>query len=215
MRVSSASMHGYVKSNISEGVRKNVSKFLCSVKKIGLQPSHFRKKNYDNIKPLRYISTFTAKEFLKKKLTELAVSDKARQDPVYSRQASEAVLASVYSHHKDMVCRNLKGDGNLMKSYLQVIGEVARKACLPGDVKDGVFTPSGTGANPFINAILSPLQKANATLLNDEEQGSILKNYAEKIIYEELSDVCKKNGFVTPRAFSRSLSNASMKINVN
>lgn len=92
------------------------------------------------------------------KLNSLDIKGNASKDPAYARQTCEAMLSAVYSNNKDHCCKLLISKGVSITPFLKEIGEAAQNAGLPGEIKNGVFTPGGAGANPFV--VPSLLQRA-------------------------------------------------------
>ncbi|WP_269765199.1 type III secretion protein BopE [Burkholderia ubonensis] len=77
-----------------------------------------------------------------------------RQDPEFSRQTYEAALCATFSDAMDRFCMDpATRVGNVRSAFVAALGDAARAAGLPGVDKQGVFTPSGVGANPILSEI--------------------------------------------------------------
>lgn len=83
------------------------------------------------------------------KLNSLDIKGNASKDPAYARQTCEAILAAVYSNNKDQCCKLLISKGISITPFLKEIGEAAQNAGLPGEMKNGVFTPGGAKGESF------------------------------------------------------------------
>ncbi|ATX62814.1 hypothetical protein [Yersinia hibernica] len=148
------------------------------------------------------IDSKVTRDFITKKLLELDLPGKAKEDPVYAKQACDAVLASVYSNKKDVFCKEMISKGIDISGYLKDVGAAALQAGLEGKIDNNdTFIPTGAGANPFVTAVISSAQlKFPLVFLNKNQQG-FFKQYAEKKISCEVGKICKDNGFISPVEF--------------
>lgn len=148
------------------------------------------------------IDSKVTRDFITKKLIELDLPGKAKEDPVYARQTCDAVLASVYSNKKDIFCKEMISKGIDISGYLNAAGAAALQAGLGGKIDNNdTFIPTGAGANPFVTAVISSAQLKFPRVFLNKNQQEFFKQYAEKKISCEVGEICKDNGFISPVEF--------------
>ncbi|EGE4657849.1 type III secretion system guanine nucleotide exchange factor SopE2 [Salmonella bongori serovar 48:i:- str. 94-0708] len=151
------------------------------------------------------------KEHMLQKLNELDIKSHASKDPSYARQTCEAILSAQYSNNKDKYCRLLINQGVSITPFLKEIGEAAQNAGLPGEIKNGVFTPGGAGANPFITPLVSSASIKYPYIFTNHNQQTSFKAYAEKLIMKEVTPLFKEQNLPTPQQFHLTLENIASK----
>lgn len=168
----------------------------------GLQKNDINRANpFSNRSRTPVIDSKTVKNFISKQLSELNLRGNAKEDPEYFSQAFDAVLASVYSNKKDKFCKEMISKGIDISSYLMEAGEAAKKAGIKGEMKNDIFVPKGAGANPFITPLMSSTQKEHLYSLKNEKQSQLFRMHAEKIISNEVGEMCKEKGLIHPTEF--------------
>ncbi|MFC7506718.1 type III secretion protein SopE2 [Pantoea stewartii] len=188
-------MHFEIKATDSKNKRNNKSSFINVLKGIvnssaRLKVFLFRrascKDNLNNIKPFysnirnNVINSKVTMDFITKKLIELDLPGKAKEDPVYAKQTFDAVLASVYSNKKDFFCKKMISKDIDISGYLKAAGEAALQAGLEGKIDNNdTFIPNGAGANPFVTAVISSAQRKFPRFFKQKPTG-FFKQYAEK-----------------------------------
>ncbi|WGL99786.1 hypothetical protein QE177_14830 (plasmid) [Arsenophonus sp. aPb] len=160
----------------------------------------------------KVISNKDVRVYICKQIANLKVMKNGMSDKIYASQAIDSILASVYSEQKDKFCINrIKLEKTIPKDYLRDIGQVAKKYGLTGDEKNGIFQPSGIGANSFLNNVMSETQKKFASRMVNREQSMNFRNYAKQKIYDELADLCKVKGRIQPNDFRSKLEIIAIK----
>ncbi|ECG8391913.1 type III secretion system guanine nucleotide exchange factor SopE2 [Salmonella enterica subsp. enterica serovar Saintpaul] len=133
------------------------------------------------------------------------------KDPAYARQTCEAILSAVYSNNKDQCCKLLISKGVSITPFLKEIGEAAQNAGLPGEIKNGVFTPGGAGANPFVVPLIASASIKYPHMFINHNQQVSFKAYAEKIVMKEVTPLFNKGTMPTPQQFQLTIENIANK----
>ncbi|ELM3974310.1 SPI-1 type III secretion system guanine nucleotide exchange factor SopE2, partial [Salmonella enterica subsp. enterica serovar Infantis] len=153
----------------------------------------------------------TVKDFMLQKLNSLDIKGNASKDPAYARQTCEAILSAVYSNNKDHCCKLLISKGVSITPFLKEIGEAAQNAGLPGEIKNGVFTPGGAGANPFVVPLIAAASIKYPHMFINHNQQVSFKAYAEKIVMKEVTPLFNKGTMPTPQQFQLTIENIANK----
>lgn len=164
--------------------------------------------------PLRVgavLTSKTVKDFMLQKLNSLDIKGNASKDPAYARQTCEAMLSAVYSNNKDQCCKLLISKGVSITPFLKEIGEAAQNAGLPGEIKNGVFTPGGAGANPFVVPLIAAASIEYPHMFINHNQQVSFKAYAEKIVMKEVTPLFNKGKMPTPQQFQLTIENIANK----
>lgn len=151
------------------------------------------------------IDSKVTREMIILKLKELNLAGTAKKDPVFARQSIDAVLASVYSNKKDLVCLNMMSNGQDISGYLKEIGHAAKQAELEGKIDNNTFIPSGAGANPFVTYVISNVQRKIPHVFINKKQQIYFKQYVEKKVAHEVGEICKEKGRISPDEFATQL----------
>lgn len=160
----------------------------------------------------KVISNKDVRVYICEQISNLKLMKNGMSDEIYASQAIDSILASVYSEQKDRFCINrIKLEKTIPKDYLRDIGQIAKEHGLTGDEKNGIFQPSGAGANSFLNNVMSETQKNFASRMVNREQSMNFRNYAKQKIYNELADLCKVKGRIQPNDFSSKLEIIAIK----
>ncbi|KML20854.1 hypothetical protein VL10_20840 [Leclercia adecarboxylata] len=148
------------------------------------------------------INSKDTRDFITNNLIGLDLRGKAKEDPVFARQTCDAVLASVYSIKKDLFCKKMISNNIDISGYLKAAGIAAREAGLEGkNDNNDAFVPAGAGANPFVSAVISSAQLKFPRVFFNKKQQAFFKQYAEKKISCEVSEICKDKGIISPVEF--------------
>ncbi|WP_263071024.1 hypothetical protein [Enterobacter huaxiensis] len=151
------------------------------------------------------IDSKVTRELIIQKLKELDLPGTAKKDPVFAQQSIDAVLASVYSNKKDLVCLNMMSKDKDITGYLKEIGHAAQQAGLEGKVDNNTFIPSGAGANPFVTSVISNVQRKMPYVFINKKQQVYFKQYVEEKISHEVGEICKEKGRISPDEFATQL----------
>ncbi|WP_434631854.1 hypothetical protein [Chromobacterium sp. CV08] len=135
--------------------------------------------------------------------TKLASLKADMSDPVYRRQALESTYAVIYSEAKQAFFR--ANGGKMPDGYLRALGEEARAIGLPGAEKHGAFIPAGDGASPFVNYLLSPVQKQFSSRVSNESQKQLFRDYARQLAMELVAPHAEARGWMPPADFAARL----------
>lgn len=157
------------------------------------------------------LTSKTVKDFMLQKLNSLDIKGNASKDPAYARQTCEAILAAVYSNNKDQCCKLLISKGISITPFLKEIGEAAQNAGLPGEMKNGVFTPGGAGANPFVVPLIAAASIKYPHMFINHNQQVSFKVHAEKIVMKEVTPLFNKGTMPTPQQFQLTIENIANK----
>ena len=166
--------------------------------------SGYFNSSYSNLRK-NVINSKVTRELITQKLTELDLPGTAKKDPVFAQQSIDAVLASVYSNKKDLVCLDMMSNGKDISGYLKEIGHAAQQAGLEGKVDNNTFIPSGSGANPFVTNVISNVQRKIPHVFINKKQQVYFKQYLEKKISHEVGEICKEKGRISPNEFATQL----------
>ncbi|MGN7915524.1 hypothetical protein [Enterobacter sp. 22466] len=195
---------------------KGVKNTTTSFKNRCLKLRHAR-NNVKNINSLHHrvraqaISHNTIKSFIIQKLEALDLIEKAKQDTVYASQACDAALASVYSNKKDVFCKEMISLGLDTSEYLREAGYAAKNVGLEGQMHNDIFIPAGSGANPFLTAIISSTQRRYPRLFLNKNRQATFREYAERKILCKVGKICQAKGIITPSEFGLMLDKIASK----
>lgn len=117
----------------------------------------------------------------------------------------------MYSNNKDHCCKLLISKGVSITPFLKEIGEAAQNAGLPGEIKNGVFTPGGAGANPFVVPLIAAASIKYPHMFINHNQQVSFKAYAEKIVMKEVTPLFNKGTMPTPQQFQLTIENIANK----
>lgn len=190
--------------------------FFHKIKKVfNSSTDFFRIKKSSNSSPFyrqKVLSNKDVRMYIGKQISNLNVIKNGMNDKVYANQAIDAILASVYSEQKDKFCINrVKSARMIPEGYLRDIGKTAKQYGLIGDEKNGIFQPSGAGANSFLNNVMGETQKKFASRMVNREQSVKFRKYANQKIYDELTELCKVKGRIQPNDFRSKLEIIAIK----
>ncbi|MBA3112044.1 type III secretion system guanine nucleotide exchange factor SopE2 [Salmonella enterica] len=171
--------------------------------------THFHRGNASEGRAV--LTSKIVKDFMLQKLNSLDIKGNASKDPGYARQTCEAILSSVYSNNKDHCCKLLVSKGVSITPFLQEIGEAAQKAGLPGEIKNGVFTPGGAGTNPFVVPLIASASVKYPHMFRNYNQQVSFKAYAEKIVMKEVASLFNERAMQTPQQFQLIMENIANK----
>lgn len=157
------------------------------------------------------ITNKIVKESILQKLNTLDIKGNASKDPDYARQTCEAILAAVFSNSKDHCCKLLVSKGISITPFLKELGEAAQKAGLPGEIKNGVFTPGGAGANPFIAPLMASVSTQHPHMFINHSQQVFFKGYAEALIMKEVTPLFNEGTMPTPQQFQLTVNSIANK----
>lgn len=167
--------------------------------------SGYFNSSYNNLRKT-VIDSKVTRELIIRKLKELDLSGTARKDPVFAQQSIDAVLSSVYSNKKDLVCLDMMSKDKDISGYLKEIGHAAQQAGLEGKVdNNNTFIPSGAGANPFVTSVISNIQRKIPYVFINKQQQVYFKQYVEKKISHEVGEICREKGRISPDEFATQL----------
>ncbi|EAV2849864.1 SPI-1 type III secretion system guanine nucleotide exchange factor SopE2, partial [Salmonella enterica] len=82
---------------------------------------------------------------------------------------------------------------------------------LPGEIKNGVFTPGGAGANPFVVPLIASASIKYPHMFINHNQQVSFKAYAEKIVMKEVTPLFNKGTMPTPQQFQLTIENIANK----
>ncbi|ECC1661834.1 type III secretion system guanine nucleotide exchange factor SopE2 [Salmonella enterica subsp. salamae] len=151
------------------------------------------------------------KDFMLQKLNSLDIKGNASKDPAYARQTCEAILSAVYSNNKDHCCKLLINKGISISPFLKEVGVAAQNAGLPGEIKNGIFTPGGAGANPFVAPLLASASVRYPHMFINHSQQVSFKAYAERLIMKEVTPLFNGGAMPTPQQFQLTMENIANK----
>lgn len=175
----------------------------------------FRIKKSSDASPFYRQKVFSNKDVrvcICKQISNLEVMKNGMSDNIYASQAIDNILASVYSEQKDRFCINrIKLEKTIPNDYLRDIGQVAKKYGLTGNEENGIFQPSGAGANSFLNNVMSETQKKFASRMVNCKQSMNFRNYAKQKIYDEVAELCKAKDRIQPNDFRSKLEIVAIK----
>ncbi|EBR4051718.1 type III secretion system guanine nucleotide exchange factor SopE2 [Salmonella enterica subsp. arizonae serovar 13,23:g,z51:-] len=171
--------------------------------------THFHRGNASEGRAV--LTNKIVKDFMLQKLNSLDIKGNASKDPDYARQTCEAMLSSVYSNNKDQCCKLLVSKGISITSFLKEIGEAAQNAGLPGEIKNGIFTPGGAGTNPFVVPLIASASVEYPHMFINYSQQVSFKAYAEKIIMKEVTPLFNEGTMPTPQQFQLTVENIANK----
>ncbi|HFW3661572.1 TPA: SPI-1 type III secretion system guanine nucleotide exchange factor SopE, partial [Salmonella enterica subsp. enterica serovar Birkenhead] len=187
----------------------NLSERFISHKNTESSATHFHRGSASEGRAV--LTNKVVKDFMLQTLNDMDIRGSASKDPAYASQTREAILSAVYSKNKDQCCKLLISKGINTATFLKEIGEAAQNAGLPGAAKNGVFTPSGAGANPFINALMSSANSKYPHMFINQHQQASFKIYAEKIIMTEVAPLFNECVMPAPQQFHLILENIANK----
>lgn len=143
--------------------------------------------------------------FVNEKLMELDLIGNAKKDPVYASQMYDAVMSSVYRKKKDVVVGLLTAGDYDTSEYLRMAGIMAILVGIKGkNNDDGIFIPTGAGANPFVTAVASSAQKK---FFLNKDQLAYIKRYTEEGISSLIGHMCEEKGWMPPEQYGITLDN--------
>lgn len=187
----------------------NLSVRFISHKDTGSPTIHFHRGSASEGRAV--LTNKVVKNFMLQTLNDMDIRGNASRDPAYASQTREATLSAVYSKNKDQYCKLLISKGIKIGPFLKEIGEAAQNAGLPGTTKNGIFTPSGAGANPFITPLMSSANCKYPYMFINQHQQVSFKIYAEKIIMTEVTPLFNECAMPTPQTFQLTLENIANK----
>ncbi|HCM1945240.1 TPA: type III secretion system guanine nucleotide exchange factor SopE2 [Salmonella enterica subsp. salamae serovar 30:g,m,s:e,n,x] len=171
--------------------------------------THFHRGNASEGRAV--VTSKIVKGFMLQKLNSLDIKGNASKDPAYARQTCEAILSAVYSNIKDHCCKLLISKGVSITPFLKEIGEAAQNAGLPGEIKNGVFTPGGAGSNPFVVPLIASASIKYPYMFINHNQQVSFKAYAEKIVMKEVMSLFNEEAMPTPQQFQLTMENIANK----
>lgn len=77
--------------------------------------------------------------------------------------------------------------------------------------KNGVFTPGGAGANPFVVPLIAATSIKYPHMFINHNQQVSFKAYAEKIVMKEVTPLFNKGTMPTPQQFQLTIENIANK----
>ena len=77
--------------------------------------------------------------------------------------------------------------------------------------KNGVFTPGGAGANPFVVPLIAAASIKYPHMFINHNQQVSFKAYAEKIVMKEVTPLFNKGTMPTPQQFQLTIENIANK----
>ncbi|KAF0666633.1 hypothetical protein L247_22045, partial [Salmonella enterica subsp. enterica serovar Worthington str. BCH-7253] len=77
--------------------------------------------------------------------------------------------------------------------------------------KNGVFTPGGAGANPFVVPLIAAASIKYPHMFINHNQQVSFKAYAEKIVMKEVAPLFNKGTMPTPQQFQLTIENIANK----
>ncbi|ECI0414446.1 type III secretion system guanine nucleotide exchange factor SopE2 [Salmonella enterica subsp. salamae] len=171
--------------------------------------THFHRGNASEGRAV--LTSKIIKDFMLQKLNSLDIKGNASKDPAYARQTCEAILSAVYSNNKDHCCKLLINKGISITPFLKEVGVAAQNAGLPGDIKNGIFTPGGAGANPFVAPLLASASVRYPHMFINHSQQVSFKAYAERLIMKEVTPLFNEGAMPTPQQFQLTMENIANK----
>ncbi|EBA5229793.1 type III secretion system guanine nucleotide exchange factor SopE2 [Salmonella enterica subsp. enterica serovar Java] len=171
--------------------------------------THFHRGNASDGRAI--VTSKIVKDFMLQKLNSLDIKGNASKDPAYARQTCEAILSAVYSNIKDHCCKLLISKGISITPFLKELGEAAHKAGLPGEIKNGVFTPGGAGANPFVAPLLASASVKYPHMFINHSQQVSFKAYAERLIMKEVKPLFNEGAMPSPQQFQLTVESIANK----
>lgn len=79
------------------------------------------------------------------------------------------------------------------------------------EIKNGVFTPGGAGANPFVVPLIAAASIKYPHMFINHNQQVSFKAYAEKIVMKEVTPLFNKGTMPTPQQFQLTIENIANK----
>ncbi|ECJ2964662.1 type III secretion system guanine nucleotide exchange factor SopE2 [Salmonella enterica subsp. salamae] len=171
--------------------------------------THFHRGNASDGRAV--VTSKIVKDFMLQKLNSLDIKGNASKDPAYARQTCESILSAVYSNNKDHCCKLLISKGISITPFLKELGEAAQKAGLPGEIKNGVFTPGGAGANPFVAPLLASASVNYPHMFINHSQQVSFKAYAERLIMKEVTPLFNEGAMPSPQQFQLTVESIANK----